>query len=104
MYQLKDGPDYSFGRTDRLQEKEDHNVYLKMIHWEFLDRRAEERGVSRNQVLRDILDTQLVEDGADREEAALTVLEEIHDTATSEEVQEAVDQIQEAILRGEVRC
>lgn len=41
---------------EETQEKEDHNVYLKTSQWDFLDLIAERRNISRNKVLRDILD------------------------------------------------
>jgi hypothetical protein len=41
---------------DQEDEKRDHNVYLKASHWNFLDAKAEAKGVSRNQVLRTLLD------------------------------------------------
>jgi len=44
------------------EEKIDHNLYLKRSHWEFLDRLADLRGVSRNQVARDLLDSIMEEE------------------------------------------
>lgn len=49
----------SSGRT----EKEDHNVYLFVSQWEELDRIAEERDISRNELLRQILKEHLQEGG-----------------------------------------
>lgn len=40
----------------RSEEKESNNVYLKESHWKGLDKEAEKRGISRNQLLRNILD------------------------------------------------
>ncbi|MFB6182493.1 MAG: ribbon-helix-helix protein, CopG family [Candidatus Nanohaloarchaea archaeon] len=48
---------------EKAGEKEDHNVYLFSWQFQALDRIAEERGVSRNQVLRDILSRELEEEG-----------------------------------------
>jgi hypothetical protein len=55
MYKLKKGVknDLFDGDEDEL---EDHNVNLRNYHWEELDKIAEEKDVSRNQVMRDIVD------------------------------------------------
>lgn len=43
--------------TPSSSEKEDHNVNLEKRHWDFLDRRAEEENISRNEALRRILES-----------------------------------------------
>jgi metal-responsive CopG/Arc/MetJ family transcriptional regulator len=41
------------------EEKEDHNVYLRVSTWKQLDAIAESENKSRNQVIRDILRIEL---------------------------------------------
>lgn len=61
-YTLRKNTNKSFlNSSGESEEKEDHNVYLKKKHWNFLDSLAEDRNVSRNQVLRDILSRVLEE-------------------------------------------
>jgi hypothetical protein len=55
MYKLKKGVKNELFEDDE-DELEDHNVNLKNYHWEELDKIAEEEDVSRNQVMRDIVD------------------------------------------------
>jgi len=44
-------------KKDSVQEeKSGKNIYLKQYHWDKISEIAEERGVSRNQAFRDILD------------------------------------------------
>lgn len=65
MYQLKQNTTNSF-LTDSVKDQEEEkigkNLYLKKSHFSFLDRLAEEKGVSRNQALRDILDREMGDD------------------------------------------
>jgi len=62
VYKLKKNTTKSFlSSSGESEEKSDHNVYLKISHWNFLDSLAENQGKSRNQVLRDILDREIKE-------------------------------------------
>lgn len=63
MYQLrKNTTSYFINDSDQKEEKIGKNLYLKKSHFHFLDSRAEEKGVSRNQALRDILDSIMEDD------------------------------------------
>jgi len=44
---------------DQEEEKIGKNLYLKKSHFDFLDHLAEQKDVSRNQALRDILDREM---------------------------------------------
>jgi len=44
---------------DQEEEKIGKNLYLKKSHFDFLDHLAEQKDVSRNQALRDILDKEM---------------------------------------------
>ncbi|MFB6159211.1 MAG: hypothetical protein ABEJ95_06175 [Candidatus Nanohalobium sp.] len=61
MYQLgsSSGKNLFKDSGTSKQEKTAHNVYLAESHWSALDREAEKRGISRNAVLRNILDSVL---------------------------------------------
>jgi metal-responsive CopG/Arc/MetJ family transcriptional regulator len=59
VYELKNDNADSFlnseGENEGKESKESQNCYLLSRMFQTIDRRAEERGNSRNQVLRDIL-------------------------------------------------
>jgi len=62
MYQLKTNCTDSFLTSsvqDQEEEKIGKNLYLKKSHFDFLDHLAEQKDVSRNQALRDILDREM---------------------------------------------
>lgn len=57
MYSLKKNTTEGlFDNSGRNEEKEDHNVNLKEYQWTKLDEIAEANDISRNQLLRDIID------------------------------------------------
>ena len=62
MYKLKTNCTDSFlfsSVQDQDEEKIGKNLYLKKSHFDFLDHLAEQKDVSRNQALRDILDQEM---------------------------------------------
>jgi len=62
VYQLKTNCTDSFLTSsvqDQEEEKIGKNLYLKKSHFDFLDHLAEQKDVSRNQALRDILDQEM---------------------------------------------
>ena len=62
MYQLRENTTSSFlfdSVQDQEEEKIGKNLYLKKSHFDFLDHLAEQKDVSRNQALRDILDQEM---------------------------------------------
>lgn len=69
VYQLKTKKNSSNflknSNDTKKEEKSDSNLYLKNSHWRFLDRLAEEKGVSRNQVAREIMDSVMKESDTD---------------------------------------
>jgi predicted DNA-binding ribbon-helix-helix protein len=58
MYQLQTSKNScNFLKNSSVQEeKSGKNIYLNQYHWDKISEIAEERGVSRNQAFRDILD------------------------------------------------
>lgn len=63
MYQLKKNTTDSFlSNSVQEEEKSGRNIYLKNSQWKALDRLSEVRDVSRNQIIRDLLDEALPEE------------------------------------------
>lgn len=62
-YRLKQNTTDSIFEDSGRTEKEDHNVNLFSWQFEALDKLAEEKGVSRNEILRRILSSHLQKDG-----------------------------------------
>lgn len=58
-YRLKENTTDGIFEDSGRNEKEDHNINLFSWQFEALDNLAEERGVSRNQILREILQEHL---------------------------------------------
>lgn len=64
VYQLKTNCTDSFltaSVQDQEEEKIGKNLYLKKSHFDFLDHLADQKDVSRNQALRDILDKEMTD-------------------------------------------
>jgi hypothetical protein len=59
MYQLRSNSGKNLFKDSGAskEEKTAHNVYLSESHWSALDREAEKRNISRNAVLRNLLDS-----------------------------------------------
>ncbi|MFB6199889.1 MAG: ribbon-helix-helix protein, CopG family [Candidatus Nanohaloarchaea archaeon] len=71
MYSLKKNTTEGlFDNSGRKGEKEDHNVYLLVSQWEALDSIADEEGISRNKVLREILNDYLNREVTERDSNA----------------------------------
>lgn len=106
MYQLRGNQENllknSFGTDSGSSSKSQKGVYLYDHQWTQLDSLAEETGCARNEILRSILDdffSQSQEVSELQEKIVIEVLEQIHLEAADQGTVEAVNKVEQVVLK-----
>jgi metal-responsive CopG/Arc/MetJ family transcriptional regulator len=100
MYKLRKGVKNGIGTKKDTSQKLQKGVNLYEYQWSFLDQLADQSGKSRNQVLRDLLEDYFSRDEEFTEfkkSVVVSTLEKIYAEATSTEVKQAVNKVEEKV-------